>query len=239
MNYIMVITDGTLTERLSIVNKVGTLAVMANRPIEIGPAGERAAANLAEIRKARHMEQAEVADRMNELGRPMSAPVVSKTEKLDRRIDVDDLVAFAVALGVTPNRLLLPGNVRDDELIELLPEVRVSAMDAWKWATGDEPLPKGYGPSGLQILISDDYERLFNWVNRPHNVPEPVFHNVGHDVRAHPELVRMIASVVTLAKENGLDLGRLLRLVEQVDRWRLFGQLDAAIARLYENEDGD
>jgi len=237
MNYIMVITAETLTERLSIVNKVGTLTVMANRPIEIGASGERAAANLAEIRKTRHMEQAEVADRMTKLGRPMSAPVVSKTEKLDRRIDVDDLVAFAVALGVTPNRLLLPGSVRDDEPVELLPKVRVSAMAAWKWATGDEPLPNGCAPSGLQMLISNDYERLFNWENRPHNVPEPLFQNVGHDVREHPDLVRMIAAVVTEAKQRGLDLGRLVRLVEQVDRWRLFGRLDEAIARLYRDED--
>lgn len=236
MNYIMVITAGTLTERLPIVNNMDTLAVMANRPIEIGATGERAAANLAEIRKARRMEQAEVADHMTKVGRPMSAPVVSKTEKLDRRVDVDDLVAFAVALGVTPNRLLLPGSVRDDEPVELLPEVHVSAMTAWKWATGDEPLPDGYVPPGLRMLISNDYERLFNWENRPHNIPEPPFHNVGHDVRAHPELVRMIATVVTLARENGLDLGRLLRLVEQVDRWRLFGQLDQAIAKLYESE---
>jgi transcriptional regulator with XRE-family HTH domain len=231
------VTDGTLPERLSIVNKVSMLSIMANRAIEIGATGERAAANLAEIRKARHMEQAEVADRMNKLGRPMSAPVVSKTENHDRRIDVDDLVAFAVALGVTPNRLLLPGSVRDDDPVELLPEVRVSAMAAWKWATGDEPLPNGCAPSDLQMLISNDYERLFNWENRPHNIPEPHFHDVGHDVRAHPELVRMLATVVTSAKESGLDLGRLLRLVEQVDRWRLFGQLDQAIARLYESED--
>lgn len=215
----------------------GTLAIMARREIEAGPTGERAAGRLAEIRSGRHMSQAELADRTTQLGRPMSASVVSKTEKSDRRMDVDDLIAFAVALGVTPNRLLLPASVRDDEPVELLPEVRVSAMDAWKWATGDEPLPNGWAPEGMQILIRDDFERLFNRENRPHNVPEPFFHNVGHDVRDHPDLVRMIATVVTTAKERGLDTGRLLRLVEQVDRWRLFGQLDQALAKLYENGD--
>jgi transcriptional regulator with XRE-family HTH domain len=212
---------------------------MANREIEIGAAGKRAAANLAGIRKARHLEQSEVAGRMTMLGRPMSAPVVSKTEKLDRRIDVDDLVAFAVALGVTPNRLLLPGSARGDEQIELLPEVRVSAMTAWKWATGDAPLPNGCAPSDLQTLIASDYERLFNWENRPHNIPEPRFHDVGHDVRAHPDLVRMIATVVTEAKKRGLDLGRLQRLVDEVDRWRLFGELDQAIAKLYDESEGE
>lgn len=161
--------------------------------------------------------------------------IVGKSETGDRRIDVDDLVALAVALGVTPNRLLLPGSVRDDEPVELLPEVRVSAIDAWKWATGDAPLPNGAAPPSLQILIRDDFERLFNRENRPHNRAEPLFHNTDHDVRDHPELVRMIATVVTKAHELGLDLGRLERLVDEVDRWRLFGHLDRAIARLYES----
>jgi transcriptional regulator with XRE-family HTH domain len=231
--------DETLADGLPIVKMTCTLAVMARREMEPGPTAERAADNLAEIRTARRMGQTELAERVNQLGRPMSASVVSKTEKLDRRLDVDDLVAFAVALGMTPNRLLLPGDVRDDEPVELLPGVRVSAMDAWKWATGDAPLPNGCAPAALQMLIRDDYERLFNRENRPHNVPEPLFHNVGHDVRDHPDLVRMIATVVTHAKEQGLDLGRLVRLVETVDRWRLFGQLETAIAKLYETQEGE
>lgn len=224
----------TLAEVLPIVNKAGTVAIMARREIEPGATAKRAADNLAEIRDRRRLSQAELAERATRLGRPMSASVVSKTEKLDRRIDVDDLIAFAVALGVTPNRLLLPPSVADDEPVELLPEVRVSAMNAWKWATGDQPLPNGTAPPDMQVLIRDDYERLFNWENRPHNVAEPLFHNVGHDVQAHPDLVRMIATIVTEAKERGLDLGRLIRLVEQVDRWRLFGHLDQAIARIHE-----
>jgi transcriptional regulator with XRE-family HTH domain len=230
------ILDGTLTERLPIVNRARNLAIMAKREMEPGAVARRAADNLAEIRDGRRMSQAELADHMNQLGRPVTASVISKTEQLDRRLDVDDLVAFAVALGVTPNRLLLPGSISESEPVELTPEVCVSAMDAWKWATGDEPLPSDCGPAVLQILIRDDYERLFNRINRPHNVPEPVFHNVGHDVRDHPELVRMIATVVTKAKECGLDLGRLVRLVDEVDRWRLFGQLDQAMAKLYEGD---
>lgn len=207
------------------------------RANEVGPSGRRAAENLETLREDRRLSQDELAAAAGRLGRPMTRQIVSKTEATDRRIDVDDLMAFAVALGVTPNRLLLPGHAREDEPVELLPEVRVSALDAWKWATGDEPLPDDCAAPGFQGLIPNDLERLFNRENRPHNVAEPLFHNVGHDVRENPELVRMIAEVVTEAKSRGLDLGRLVRLVEQVDRWRLFGQLDEAIARLYRNED--
>src|SRR5579875_2632397 len=108
---ITAITSVTLTEGLSIVNMTGTLAVMARREMEPGATARRAADNLAKIRSSRRMSQAELAGRVTQLGRPMSASVVSKTEKLDRRIDVDDLIAFAIALGVTPNRLLLPASV--------------------------------------------------------------------------------------------------------------------------------
>ena len=88
------------------------------------------------------------------------------------------------------------------------------------------------------MLIRDDRERLFVRENQPHNMPEPYFRNVGHDVREHKELVRMIAAVVVAAKERGVQLGRLTRMVEEIDRWRLFGSLDEAIARLTSQDEG-
>jgi transcriptional regulator with XRE-family HTH domain len=179
------------------------------------------------------MSQAQLADRVTQFGRPMSASVVSKTEKKERRIDVDDLVAFAVALGVTPNRLLLPPSISDDEEFDLLPGVRVSGLLAWKWVTGDAPMPEELAPPGMEGMLPDDYERVFTRENRPHNAPAAYFHNTDHDVRDHPDLVRMIISVVKKARDEGVDLGRLERLVDEVDRWRLFGHLDQAEARLY------
>jgi 8-oxo-dGTP diphosphatase len=219
---------------LRLAVKLATLAKMAS--LQFGSIGRRVAKNLEELRRHRRLTQADLSGLLKRLGRPMSPETLSKMERPSRRIDVDDLVALAVALDTTPNRLLLPGNVSGEELVELTPEVRVSALDAWKWATGDETLDRRSVPlpPDRQILIRDDRERLFTRENRPHNVPDPFFHNVGHDVRAHPELVRMIASVVTRAKENELDLGRLIRLVEEVDRWRLFGSLDDALTRLYQ-----
>jgi len=199
--------------------------------MEIGAVGRRAAENLARLRENRHANYTDLSGWLKRLGHVLSAETLGKMEKQERRIDVDDLVALAVALDTTPNRLLLPGSATDDEPVELTPGVSVSALDAWKWATGDEALPADTAPSAL-VLIRDDRERLFIRENQPHNVPEPYFHNVGHDVREHKELVRMIAAVVVEAKERGVQLGRLTRLVEQVDRWRLFGQLDDAMDRL-------
>jgi transcriptional regulator with XRE-family HTH domain len=208
------------------------------RANEVGPSGQRAARNLEQLREERRLNQDELAARAGRVGRPMTRQIVSKTEAADRRIDVDDLVALAIALGTTPNRLLLPGSAGEGELVALTPEVQVSALDAWKWATGEGPLPAGEALPGEQMLIGDDTERLFVRENQPHNVPGPYFRNVGHDMRKHKKLVRMIAAVVVEAKESGVQLGRLTRMVEEVDLWQLFGSLDETVARLTSEGEG-
>jgi len=54
---------------------------------------------------------------------------ISKAELGRRRVDVDDLVALAVLLNVTPNRLL-PADA-DDKAIKLAPGGASSAWNAW------------------------------------------------------------------------------------------------------------
>lgn len=195
-----------------------------------GAAGSRVAANLRALREARRLNQPQLAARMRELGAELHASAVSKIEKRERRVDVDDLIALAVAIDTTPNRLLLVGEASDAESVELTPEVRVSALDAWKWATGEEPLPAGCAPPDRQWILTNDRERLFTRENQPHNRPEPYFRNVGHDMQDHEDLVRMVAAVIQEAHERGVRLGRLVRLVENLDMRRRFG-LDPAYDR--------
>ncbi|WP_435643198.1 helix-turn-helix domain-containing protein [Streptomyces sp. H49] len=79
---------------------------MATRPVEIGPAGLHAARAIERIRIARGLTQHHLAARCTALGRPMSNTALSRTERAHRRCDVDDLVAIAAALGVSPAVLL-------------------------------------------------------------------------------------------------------------------------------------
>ncbi|MFF4386245.1 helix-turn-helix domain-containing protein [Streptomyces sp. NPDC001552] len=79
---------------------------MPRRPTEIGPAGERTAAAIENLRIARGFAQRELADRVTALGRPMTNTMLSRIERTRRRCDVDDLVAIAAALGVSPLALL-------------------------------------------------------------------------------------------------------------------------------------
>ncbi len=79
---------------------------------------------------------------------------VSRLENGTRVADVPELLALAVALDVTPNRLLLTADATD-EPVGLTPNLSVTARCAWKWAAGDQALPKNgvhrYG-SGFQLV---------------------------------------------------------------------------------------
>lgn len=79
---------------------------MAARPLEIGEVGVRLATEVAAHRQRRGWDQARLAARVSEVGRPMSPSVLGKIEAAARRVDVDDLAALARALEVPPADLL-------------------------------------------------------------------------------------------------------------------------------------
>jgi transcriptional regulator with XRE-family HTH domain len=79
---------------------------MGTRRVEQGDAGHAVAANIRRIRELVGMTLQDVSDRLTELGRPIARSGLSKIESGHRRVDVDDLVAIANALGVTADRLL-------------------------------------------------------------------------------------------------------------------------------------
>lgn len=111
---------------------------MAGIHKEPGPTARRVAANIRRYRRAAEITTAALSQRLDALGQPIPDTGVTKTEKDTRRVDVDDLVAFALALGVTPNALLLP---RADYMPHrLTPVAGGPAEKLWQWAQGEEPL---------------------------------------------------------------------------------------------------
>ncbi len=66
----------------------------------------RTARTIEILRAERGLAQRELANRVTSLGRPMSNTMLSRIERAQRRCDVDDLVALAQALGVSPLALL-------------------------------------------------------------------------------------------------------------------------------------
>lgn len=104
----------------------------------LGPVGEQVRANVERIRTARGLTKKELADRTQELGRPVPPLGVSRIEAGTRRVDADDLVALAEALNVGPLDLLLPSKA-NDEPFSLTSEHAVSSRTAWQWALGERP----------------------------------------------------------------------------------------------------
>ena len=134
--------------------------------VETGPAGHRAAANVRALRNARGLTLAQLSDRMTAAGRPIIPSGLGKIEQGLRSVDVDDLVALAIALHVSPNRLLLPAEARPDHDVALTEEVRQREDDAWRWVTGERPLPER---GAFHLVLESEFPR----VNRPHVAPEP------------------------------------------------------------------
>ncbi|WP_308292509.1 helix-turn-helix domain-containing protein [Streptantibioticus ferralitis] len=120
---------------------------MATRPVEIGPTGKQAARNIERLRSMLSISQRQLAARLTELGRPTPSTALSKIGRGQRRVDVDDLVAIAIALGVSPSTLLLPA-VADASKVEVTGAGTVTARAAWDWADGISLLAPADGRRG-------------------------------------------------------------------------------------------
>ena len=72
----------------------------------LGPTGETVRARIKELRG--RIPVTEVSEKLAALGRPIPPLGLRRIESGDRRVDVDDLVAIAIALDVSPTDLLMP-----------------------------------------------------------------------------------------------------------------------------------
>jgi transcriptional regulator with XRE-family HTH domain len=105
---------------------------------ELGATGRCVAQNLARIRNAQGLSTLKLALLLNGAGRRITASAISKIEGGTRRVDADDLVAFAAALNVNPSALLLPPVA--DGTIEVSGVGPVDSGTAWDWVDGKGPL---------------------------------------------------------------------------------------------------
>lgn len=202
---------------------------MGKAKVVQGPASKRVAANVAELRKDRGLSLRELSERMRDLGgRPTLPSGLSKIEQGDRRVDVDDLMALAIALDTTPNRLLLTPTASLDERIELVPDGGSSTMVAWQWASGDGALPlDAWGEPGVK-----DFDRRdrFRRENRPQD-PPPM--TMG-ELEAHADVVNEAVRAVSAARAAGVPMEAIVSAV------RLIDALSAAAIKIEDpNHQGD
>lgn len=81
---------------------------MTARTLPLGTTGKQVAFNVAQIRKARGLSLRGLSQVLKDAGWPLASDSLNKIELGMRRVDVDELVAFATVFGVEPGTLLAP-----------------------------------------------------------------------------------------------------------------------------------
>lgn len=114
---------------------------MTQKRNPLGPVGEVVCQNVKILREEQNLSLAALSRRLTELaGRTIPTLGLSRIENGERRVDADDLVALAAALGVSPVTLLLP---REDpgKPVPLAENLAAPSWQiAWRWMHGEVPL---------------------------------------------------------------------------------------------------
>lgn len=117
---------------------------MAGKKLDLGATGETVAANVTRLRDAAGLNYTEMSERLADAGRVISPVAVRRIESGERRVDTDDLVALALALGVSPITLLIPGNVDACDLVDITGiSYPYTAECVWDWLVAERPIVAG------------------------------------------------------------------------------------------------
>lgn len=189
----------------------------------LGPTGERTQEVIASLRSRRGLSFRELSDRLTELGRPVPTLGLARIEKGERRVDVDDLVALALALEASPNTLMLPPDADPGQDVALTSELSVDAWRAWRWARGEpggetvapDPHVDAITASGVERgreLHRRMQERRLDFArNRPDVGAEPPASEIGAQ---YGRLQEIWLAASALADETGWPIEVVLRLAQ-------------------------
>jgi transcriptional regulator with XRE-family HTH domain len=106
---------------------------MGTNPVQRGATADTVSANVKRLRRKQNLGLRGLAGKLAEVGRPLTHSAVDQIEQGGRRVDVDDLMALAAALGVSPVTLLMPESTTRDDLVEVTGFPPERAGDVWDW----------------------------------------------------------------------------------------------------------
>lgn len=146
---------------------------MAGKEAELGPTGHTVAENIRRLRG--HVSYAELSRWLSDHRRPIPPLGLRRIEAGERRVDVDDLMAFASVFGVNANAILLPHEDGEREYLPTGAKTPQPLARVWDWADGRVPYwrddaqgvalfgvdarPPGRGSPAARVLPSAEVDR--------------------------------------------------------------------------------
>jgi transcriptional regulator with XRE-family HTH domain len=114
---------------------------MVDKRNPLGATGETVRNNVRRLRgrEGSNFGYAELSRRLKATGRGIPELGLRRIEEGDRRVDVDDLMALAAALEVSPITLLMPPTADADESVDSVVGM-LTARRLWRWLTAEMPL---------------------------------------------------------------------------------------------------
>lgn len=228
---------------------------------KLGSVGQRVAKEVARLRGRTPVR--ELSARLAKLGRPILPSGITKIEQGSRRVDVDDLVALALALEVTPTRLLLGppptdgsfDNPAHDEVWEmeefggedgrrsfpvwflrLVPGFAAEPWEVWAWAFGEMPFGDIWRLADEERITWDDPERR-EAEFRLENAPPPVRVSLGH-AEGVQEAMTSVDTAVQDALDEGLTEDQVKQIVNSaMARWRKDENVKVQAEKRYRGHD--
>lgn len=109
--------------------------------MDVGVTGAAVASNITRLREAQGITYTQLSNRLEAGGRAISPLAIRRIEESRRRVDVDDLMALAVALGTNPNALLVPDSESQETQVSITGLGQtVSSAVLWGWLLGKNSL---------------------------------------------------------------------------------------------------
>lgn len=123
---------------------------MAGKEPDTGPTSSTVATNVTKFRGDLDMNYTELSERLEKTaGWSINAVGIRRIEKGERRVTPDDLIALALALGVSPITLLMPATSDPADEVEVTGSDKVTAERLWAWLLGLYPLTYRGEPNAL------------------------------------------------------------------------------------------
>lgn len=209
-----------------------------------GPVGARVARNINRRRDELKMSQRELALKVRQLNGAVpeagSDPdvrstinTISKTEKRNRRVDVDDLTVLAVALKTTPNWLMY-----HEEPVSATAPMRIYGLQTLRqeavlnWANGNKPLNWDGATATEGSFRFRQKQRPFEPNHLPREMPKRF---------EETEQFAILKRAVDELTAAGVERDLIAPLMDDVVKRTAEGWADAEelLRQVMEGEDGD